>query len=190
MKLGNKAENYCAKQGLIALENNDIPAASKWLQWILQISGAELSTYGSVPDEISEDMLPVVVWKIQNDQTFKIGQMLLGAAGGFLGLSPGDLALGGGGAGLLTMLITFGLGWLKKRKQIKDTEQKLDESERMQYAQAQAIELGSMQNPAVGTLMKNEIKREALAGTRQDAIVQQAVADLHAQEREINSEQS
>lgn len=181
MKTCNKAENYCAKQGITALKNNDIPKAEFWFSWILRLTNAELSTYGSVPEEIDENILPIVEYSVYNDSTFRIGQMILGAAGGFLGLSPGDLATGGAGAGLLTMLITFALGYLKKRKQAQKAEQEKEESEKIQYVQAQAIELGAIKSPVVGTIMKDEIKRGALAGTRQDEIVQQAVSDLNAE---------
>lgn len=180
MKLCNKTQKHCATKGIESLKAGDIQKAEFWFQWILRLTNAELSTYGSVPDEIDESMLPIVEYRVRNDKTFMMGQLILGAAGGFFGLSPGDMALGGGGAGLLTMLITFALGYLKKRKQVKNAEQKIEDSEKIQYAQAAAIELGAIKNPVLGTIMKDEVKSRALAGTRQDEIVQQAVADLRS----------
>jgi len=180
MKFANQQMEHEAQAGLECLKNNDIPGAQARFGNIINLTSCWKMVYGRTTEDTTDETLGIAIYRMQTDAMFKLGQTLLGAAGGFLGLSPGDLATGGAGTGLLAMLITFALGYLKKRKEATVAQQKVEEAEKIQYAQAAAIELGSIKNPALGTVMKDEVKSRALAGTRQDEIVQQAVSDLRS----------
>lgn len=181
MKLCNKSENYCAKQAIAALEAGDTARVKFCLNWLLRLTGAELATYGSVPEEINDSVLPIAEHKVYHDNTFRLGQMFMGAVGGYLGLSGTQTAVGGGILlSLFGVAAAFAKKWLNQKKETEVAKQRVEESEKAQYAQASAIELGANRNPALGRDMKDEVRSQLLTGTPQDKIVQQAVADFNA----------
>jgi len=182
MKFENQQVEHEAKMGREELKQNNIEAADQRFQRILQLTGCWKSVYGKTTEEATDETLGIALFRMQNDTTFRLGRMVMGAIGGYLGLSGTQTAVGGGLLlTLLTIAGTFAKKYLSQTKKTQEAEQKVEASEKVQYAQASAIELGSIKDPIIGDLIKDEVRSQLLSGTRQHEIVQQATTDLRAE---------